>query len=138
MAHFFNFNLDNPEVINAQIDVLEKKFREWKNYSDGLQAERKVRAYIMEAVSGFYNPHVKGAKAYVASHPACDVLTGMLNWLKDHGYEIKIQTDAGIVITSSRNTFVESAFYEVDNKWPECIGLMNVIMSTRNRQLLGD
>lgn len=138
MAHFFNFNLDDMEVVNAQIDVLEKKFRKWKNYSDGLQAERKVRVYVMEAVSAFYNPHVKGAKAYIASHPACDILTKMINWLRDHGYETVIRTNAGISIKSSRNTFIESRFQKVDEEWPDCVGLTNVIMSTRNRQLLGD
>lgn len=39
--NFFNFNLGDPEYINAQIDVLEKKFRKHRSNPDSLTAERK-------------------------------------------------------------------------------------------------
>ena len=138
MANFFNFNINDDDLRNAQLDVLEKKFKKWKNNPDSLTAERKVRGYVVEAIISFYNPSAQGARRYVESHPASSILTEMLNWLKDRGYKTAIRTNEGVVITSPRNTYVAEAFYPVSSNMPGCIGLMELIMSPRNRILMND
>ena len=56
---FFNFNSNEPSVIWAQIDTLERKFKKW-SIVPGIEGERKVRVYALEALAaydGFANTH---------------------------------------------------------------------------------
>ena len=51
---FFNFNLSDPELIDRQVRVLERKYKKHRN-SDAsqLEKERKIRAYVLEALVSY-------------------------------------------------------------------------------------
>lgn len=81
---------------------------------------------------------MKGARHYIESHPAGKVLADMLDWLKGRGYETRIRASEGVVIISPHNTYVAKEFYPASSDAPKCVGLMELIMCTRNRALMGD
>ena len=127
---FFNFNSTEPSVIWAQIDTLERKFKKW-SIVPGIEGERKVRAYALEALI-----------AYVGlsdSHPAKEMLERYFEYLKNHGYKV-VEREEGVVILSSRNTYVSAARDEYDpGKRPECVGLGNLIIAqARHGQPMND
>ena len=118
---FFNFNTTSPEVLQAQKDVLRKKWNKWIGAKDDeLHRERKIRTYFMEAVCTW--------SGKFKDHPAKDVLDLYLNWLKEKGYRLGKKNGVFYAL-SPRNTIVTREPVK-NNDWPECIGLINVLMAS--------
>ena len=131
MASFFNFDMD-PEWVNAQIDVLEHKYAKWA-YKEGIEAERRIRGYFLEAMASYNFP--KG-KVNPKFHPAAEVLEKYVGWLTKAGYKLGLKSGK-IYAISPRNTVATRIPRSASGK-AECVGFMNVIMSRRNQTVMVD
>jgi hypothetical protein len=115
---FFNFSISDSRLVKKQIEVLAHKYDKHRNNPDRLEAERKVRAYVMYAIAGFkYQPGQK-----LSEHPAASVLNRMIGFLDYAGYVIKVNHErTQITIYSSRNTYVTKEMIQDTNQYPQCI-----------------
>jgi hypothetical protein len=128
MAHFFNFSIADSQLLKKQEEVLRKKYDKWRNATeaDELQSERKIRAYVLEAIAGFQ--YKEGQK--LSDHPASTVLSRMIGWLDHAGYKVLVdKARTHVRIWSRRNTYVESDIISDTTEYPKCLsgGLLGAI-----------
>ena len=115
---FFNFSVNDRHLVEKQIEVLAKKYDKHRNNPDRLEAERKIRTYVLYAIAGFkYEANQK-----LSDHPAVKVLNRMVGFLDYAGYVIKVNPErTKVTIWSSRNTYVSKDIIQDTNQYPKCI-----------------
>jgi hypothetical protein len=117
---FFNFNLKEEDVLQAQKEVLFKKWNKWVSVKDDdLLRERKIRTYFLEAVCTW--------SGKIEDHPAKEALDLYLHWLKSKGYKLGRKNGVCMAV-SPRNTIATRESVN-NNDWPECVGIINLIMA---------